>query len=292
MKDFAFLNLHFIWKIKYVIVKHYHPHGSLSQIVTEYTLVAAFRTDGLSDIVAPFPPVPQQSLYFYLNDPLKVIDEDNTNQVIIKPKALFVGTQISTKHLALSSNHLMFYINFYPGALHRLLKVSLSEFTDTDIDASFVLGESVHFLLEKLKFSTSYEEIPKLVDQFLIKQFNLLKPALPIDHAIHYLLKEDGNITMDTLASMAFVSVRQMERQFKERIGVPPKMYAKLIRFSKAYRMKEINPFLTWTRIAHSCGYYDQMHLIRDFKTFTKMNPGSLEELILITPYHLQSHLG
>ena len=34
-----------------------------------------------------------------------------------------------------------------------------------------------------------------------------------------------------------------------------------------------MHPEKTWTSIAYECGYFDQMHLIKDFKAFTGFTP-------------------
>jgi transcriptional regulator GlxA family with amidase domain len=85
--------------------------------------------------------------------------------------------------------------------------------------------------------------------------------------------------------------MRQFERVSKERIGVPPKLFARLVRFSKAYRLRERLPLLSWTSIAFECGYFDQMHLIRDFKEFAGVAPGVIEKALNNTPVRLQAGL-
>lgn len=51
-----------------------------------------------------------------------------------------------------------------------------------------------------------------------------------------------------------------------------------MVRFSFAYKYKEKYPNMNWISIAHQCGYFDQMHLIRDFKAFAGFTPGMLKE--------------
>lgn len=45
---------------------------------------------------------------------------------------------------------------------------------------------------------------------------------------------------------------------------------------------------MTWIDIAYRCGYYDQMHLIRDFKFFAGFTPGMLEEEGIIKSVRFQ----
>ena len=93
-----------------------------------------------------------------------------------------------------------------------------------------------------------------------------------------HLVKAQGNISAESLASKSCISLRQLERQALDRIGLPPKLFARLIRFSEAYKFKERNPHSSWTKIAYHFGYYDQMHLIRDFRNFTGTIPSSIKE--------------
>jgi len=86
------------------------------------------------------------------------------------------------------------------------------------------------------------------------------------------------------LASRACLSIRQFERVFKQRIGLPPKHFSRLVRFAHAWTIKEQQPDISWTKIAYECGYFDQMHLIRDFQEFAGVNPSSIELEISNSP--------
>lgn len=78
---------------------------------------------------------------------------------------------------------------------------------------------------------------------------------MPWEHAMKAQLK--GNLSIENAASLACLSLRQYERRTKEVMGYSPKVFARLIRFSKAYRLKEQQPHLSWTSIAHTSGYFD-----------------------------------
>src|SRR3954462_4508494 len=91
-------------------------------------------------------------------------------------------------------------------------------------------------------------------------------------------------VNVDQLARQACITVRQLERQLKERIGLPPKLFLQLVRFSRAWIMKEKHADISWLSIAHACDYADQMHMIRDFKYFAGVTPGILESDLERTP--------
>src|SRR5699024_9907420 len=98
-------------------------------------------------------------------------------------------------------------------------------------------------------------------------------------------------ISMEHAASVACLSLRQFERVSLERLGMPPKMFARVARFSHAYRMYEKHPGMSWTRIAHAAGYFDQMHFIRDFKKFTGLAPRVIDYEFGSSAIRLQAEL-
>ena len=69
------------------------------------------------------------------------------------------------------------------------------------------------------------------------------------------------------------LSPRQFNRKFTERIGIGPKLYSRIIRFYRAYKYKEKNPFADWLTVAVQFDYADYQHLVKDFKEFAGATP-------------------
>jgi AraC-like DNA-binding protein len=72
------------------------------------------------------------------------------------------------------------------------------------------------------------------------------------------------------------VSERQLRRVFRETIGVSPKTFAKLTRFHRALRAVREDVHASWASIAAAVGYYDQAHLIADFRAIAGVTPRAL----------------
>lgn len=238
--------------------------------------------------ICPFPPIPNNCLYFYINDPVH-IKKEGSNGFEKKAAALLVGPQTSRVNIEMGRQHLMVCVVFHPGGMHRLLHFPMHQMLDVDLNAADLFGSDIILLNEQLKNETSRMAIIGYIESFLIKKAAKLKESLPVDNALKELVKMDGNMTVEEMALLSCLSLRQFERQCKERIGLSPKFYSRLVRFSKAYRLKEKNTGISWGRIAASCGYFDQMHLIRDFKEFAGVNPTQIEEQWVHTPYRLQA---
>lgn len=251
-------------------------------------LVEAKLPKEVSAPICPFPPIPNNCLYFYINDPVHIKKEGNKG-FQRKAAALLVGPQTTRVNIEMGHQHLMVCVVFHPGGMHRLLRLPMHQMLDMDHDAEDLFGPIIKILNEQLKDASGHITIINAIESFLIKKAVGIKELLPVDHALKELVKMDGNISVEELASLSCLSLRQFERQCKERIGLSPKMYSRLVRFSKAYRLKEKNAQMSWGRIAASCGYFDQMHLIRDFKEFAGVNPTQIEEQWGQTPYRLQA---
>lgn len=85
---------------------------------------------------------------------------------------------------------------------------------------------------------------------------------------------------------MLHTSVRQLERKALDYGGMSPQTMRRVARFARALRLKSqaTAGTMTWTEIAQSAGYYDQMHMIRDFRVLGGAVPTSLAQQL--EPHH------
>jgi len=72
------------------------------------------------------------------------------------------------------------------------------------------------------------------------------------------------------------VSARHLRRVFRENVGVSPKTFAKLARFDRALRGARGGARRNWAEIAADAGYYDQAHLIAEFRSISGVTPQTL----------------
>jgi AraC-like DNA-binding protein len=72
------------------------------------------------------------------------------------------------------------------------------------------------------------------------------------------------------------VSERHLRRVFLATIGVSPKAFARLARFHRALRAARQDAPASWTSIAVAAGYYDQAHLIGEFRAIAGVTPRAL----------------
>ncbi|MCR6719423.1 MAG: helix-turn-helix domain-containing protein [Chitinophagaceae bacterium] len=236
------------------------------------------------DVVNPYPPTPFQSLMFYCQDPVSMRRNEG-EEFDQQPGAILVGPQVSRVNIRVTRRLRAIRVDFMPGGLFRIMRVPMFELLDGGYDANDFFGSAMKEVNEQLCNLSNLDDGISVVEKFLLKQVTDLQPTLPLDSALQVMLQKDGNIPIEQVASLSCLSLKQFERKCRERIGMNPKMYARILKFSKAYRLHEANPQLSWTKIAYEAGYFDQMHMIRDFKSFAGVNPSVIERQLQSTPH-------
>lgn len=271
-------------------VRIYKPHLGLQEFVVSISTIEAELPPGMAEAVSPYPPTPFQSLIFYCNNPVSMSKFGDV-QFQQQADTVLVGPQYSRVNIKVHQRLASVRVDFYPGGMFRLLGIPMHEIFDTGLNATDIFGPEMNELNEKLK-NTAFLSVGKdLVEDFLLRKLSGLKSKLPFDHSMKILFQNSGNISMEEAASLACLSLKQFERKSVERLGMNPKTFARILKFSKAYRMREAFPELTWTEIAVLAGYFDQMHMIRDFKTFAGVNPSVIASQIASTSIRMQKDL-
>jgi AraC-like DNA-binding protein len=83
-----------------------------------------------------------------------------------------------------------------------------------------------------------------------------------------------GNIKVGQLADKIGWSSRHLNRQFRLHTGLNIKAFAQTIRMQHVCKQLYSSPGTT-LNIAHELGFFDQAHLINDFKKRLFINPSS-----------------
>ncbi len=269
----------------------YKPHLALQELVNNIMIYHAVTDVSAPLPVVPAPPLPENCLFFYPYDQLQS-QFTQSDQFVQVPRNILLGAQYGRVNILYGYNQLTIKVGFEPGGLHRLLRIPMDEMvTNKEFNSCDFLGREISFITEQLAEAETYAEMVTIVESYLLKKIHLLKQRLPIDTALPHIIKQGGLINIDKVASLACLSTRQLERVFQERIGLTPKFFARLVRFVKAWTIRENDSNIIWTKIAYECGYFDQMHLIKDYKEFTGVTPTIIDEAFSKTSMRLNNKL-
>ena len=206
-------------------------------------------------------------------------------------------TQYTTSALSSSDNYLVgpvlhdngmvrfdglyhtFIIEFKSDGLNRIFRMPATEIANRILVAEDVFGHTVNDLNDALHNAKNVEQMAMLADRFLLNTLQSQTQNNHYSEGISFVVNKLNNCfefeSIPAYAAICNMSVRNFERKFTSQLGISPKQYMQLLRFEKALKIKLMHPNKNWTSIAHECGYYDQMHLIRYFNQFTNRNPGA-----------------
>jgi AraC-like DNA-binding protein len=95
----------------------------------------------------------------------------------------------------------------------------------------------------------------------------------PVERAVKAIESEHGNVDLDSVARQANLSTRQFRRRCLEASGLTPKHLCRVLRFRHAWRLAHSAGQPDWTRIAAEADYFDQAHMIHEFREFTGDTP-------------------
>ncbi|HEY7161522.1 MAG TPA: helix-turn-helix transcriptional regulator, partial [Acidobacteriota bacterium] len=253
----------------------YQPCDALRNFVNNYT-IAYLISD--QPIVRLQPAYPRQYLIFYPTGRQQVSIDGRTYEFL--PQELVIGPFTQPVRMLINPLQLTIIVNLLPGVLHRISHLPLHEILNSPLDGINGFGNEIKRLNEQLSEAAAQDQMVELIEAFLLRKIQKAKEPLPIDHIFNLLITSPDQYTIDKLANISCVSLRQFERQFMTRIGTTPTMFIRQARFAKAFRVKRAYPQLSWTSVAYECGYFDQMHFIRDFKLFTSATPTSFKTVL------------
>lgn len=252
------------------------PSPALAQYVRCYTL-REFDTGG-KDLIKPWHASHEISIVFFFKaQPVHLMDPQ-TNKIVREGHyggVVGLGTHYNGD-MVFNGTYLFFEIYFKPCGFTYLFKIPSCKVANQIIDADDLFDSTIKHFYEELSSADGLTAMGLLADSFLInllKKSNSINSKDKITFISQEIIKNSGNININKLALDANMSFRSLERQFIEQVGIPPKLFCCVSRFNQALNLKLKNPNKSWTSIAFECGFYDQMHLIKDFRRFSGYSP-------------------
>jgi methylphosphotriester-DNA--protein-cysteine methyltransferase len=109
-----------------------------------------------------------------------------------------------------------------------------------------------------------------IVERFLLSEMKDHSDSLVLN-AMQKIKSSGGNLRIKELLSSLPISVDPFEKRFRRLVGASPKQFSAIVRFRNL--IMNHSPAESLTDTAHTAGYFDQAHFIKDFKSFTGQTP-------------------
>lgn len=212
-------------------------------------------------------------LIFHFSD--KASYEVNGSGKIISTDNCIAGQR--TKHTNYNSNNSigLLSVMLKPATANLVLGIPANDINNAVIKCEDIWSAEGLLITEQIADAKYSNDRFRIVEKFLIQKVrdSVKKIDKRILEYVRLVSHHGGNINIQTAADHLNISSRQLERKVLETIGATPKEFSKVIRFQKALAIKQVSKDLDLTSLAYKCGYYDQSHFIKDFKSITGLTP-------------------
>ncbi len=250
-----------------MLFKREGPSGELKDLIECYWFI---ESDEKLPSIQKIIPDGFPEIIFHYGDPFRI----NISKKWEEQEKFLLAGQIK-KHFFLENTGRagVFGIKLKPAALSKLFRISMELFTDKVLPLANINDPGLTRIGQHIDFA-SHQSMIQTSENYLVNYIPLSNPAKMVDSAIDIIGKSNGLITVTNLCREIFVTERQLQRLFKQYTGLSPKYYARIIRFNYLFQLIQEGK-TSWTEITYHSGYFDQSHFIRDFKSFTGVDPSS-----------------
>ena len=168
-------------------------------------------------------------------------------------------------------------IRFRPGVAGPVLGAPVSALAGRRLS-----GRGVSALIPGLEALISpVGTVDELVDQLarFAASRRPVSPPEPVAAALDLMHLEAGRVRVGDLCRLLQVSERALHRAFTVAVGLPPKLFASILRFHRAVRLLQAG--MTPADAALEAGYADQAHLTRTCRRLGGFTPATLPRMPL-----------
>jgi AraC-like DNA-binding protein len=138
-------------------------------------------------------------------------------------------------------------------------------------------------MIERLQDANSHTHRLAILEQEMTRRLATSSSSPPRDlvWALRRLESSCGRVGVNALAAELGCSRKHLTVRFRREFGMPPKLFARVVRFDHAVRSLRQGRVASWAALASDCGYADQAHLTRDFHEFAGSPPAAFAQRML-----------
>ena len=165
-------------------------------------------------------------------------------------------------------------VRFRSGAFRYFCRQPVADLVDRFTDVRDIWGISGVEASERVASVGTLAERVSLIEQFVTDCFaRHAAPSAWLDHIIHEIYYHDSFVRLQDCYRQWGTSDRNLQRKFKESVGVSPKLFQRISRFQSVVKTCLLENRKDYLTVALRHGYYDQSHFIKDFQHFTGEAP-------------------
>jgi AraC-like DNA-binding protein len=202
-------------------------------------------------------------------------EADRAGQFQKQPAAVACGQLTRPLALQSSLDAGMLGIRFQPSGMAPFISTPMQLLTDARVPVED-LFDDIDQLIEGIMESSDDAQRIAACNRFLIRSLVPDREHPCVRPTLEKIMQTRGQISVESLATRLGTSRRSLEMAFQREVGASPKMYCRITRFRQVFdALSKNGPSVNWIQIALDSGFFDQPHMIRDFRQFAGAPPTS-----------------
>jgi AraC-like DNA-binding protein len=261
------------------------PAPGLRPFVGHYT---GYRQRGIPPAVHRGLPSADLTLILTLDEPLVVSAHPDPRQPGGRFETLVGGLHTRPALITHDGRQSGVQLALSPLGARSLLGLPAGALYALDLPAETVLGPFVDELQTRLREAGSWPQRFAVLDRMLLRRLaatrstragRAAEPAPEVARAWRVLRATGGTVPIARVAADVGWSARHLGQRFGAEFGLNPKAAARVMRFDRARRLVERRVAagrpMDLAGVSVGCGYFDQAHLARDFRSLAGCSPSA-----------------
>lgn len=188
---------------------------------------------------------------------------------------LAVGTMTRPLQVSRLGTTYLLGVRFRPGEAAAFLGCPASEITDQSPPLAELWKDEAAILEVRLARAGSTPERLRILEAALLRapERSGSRRDLRVAAAVERIRRDPSTVTVTRLAGDLGLSPRQLRRLFLDAVGIGPKRLARIVRLQSVLDRVLAARDVDWADLALDAGFYDQAHLVNDFRAWTGLAP-------------------
>lgn len=162
------------------------------------------------------------------------------------------------------------------GGAWPFLGIPLREFTNQVVELEAIPGLEINDLRERIGDAPNDNARFDAVEEWLVQRARVrVHPTPAVSYALRAISGGADPVRIGKIAGEIGISHKHLLREFDRCVGLTPKLFARLCAFQRVIQSVGQRSRVNWSGIAAHSGYYDQAHLVREFRAFSGLTPAN-----------------
>lgn len=256
----------------------YRPRSPLSQFV-EFLW---FREgDHLPQSQSRLLPIGSMELVINLHeDRIPLFDPQSRAECGSTNGTMICGTHSEGYIIRIDSKISVIGVHFKPGGSTPFLGLPARELYNQRVGLDELWQGRAAELRDRLIAAATLENRFLILEQFLLMMMHLPDRTTVLQNHRHpvvdFALREFRQVPIPSVSAVTNqigCSARHFNQLFRDQVGLTPKLFCRVRRLRQVLYLLADKEHINWADLAFTCGYFDQAHLIHDFRSLTDCTP-------------------